>query len=484
MADRDVQQLKAKGKELMQIITKSSIDDIADLLEGALHVGSGEYNVNYRLMEKTGNDKVVIRVSRYMKDHVQEIADTLMKDASFPFPYKATLPKAASDAGHLKLNMDPVRIKNTISHVTNMLIEQNISPHFVYMLGEGDAKGFLAYVGVPDPHQDYKRYTNVSLHEAFDVDLYKAMAQQKISPFQLRVVLFQVLHGLMTLQHYLPGFRHNDLKLNNILLKLDGYKDSKTKDSNNENKYQNANKNATRAFREYNVYISETNFAPARIPDAGVFAAISDYDLANAPVSIAYADASLGIPQNATGATLMNYILAKRNNFADKDAREALSNKAMASFDTFHFLKSLFDTITSSQALVNKYQEAFYWLQSFNVFQDPRYAGKRYITEEIQELVPYRVISHGTYLFFDQEIARSVRPVSVYTPKELKYTVHYHGDDEERSTAANGDIVPGNAISYLHPQKPAFYKFTPGVYKKYANHFIEFFRNKKPTFEL
>lgn len=483
MADRDIQSLKSKGKQLIQVITTSSIENIAHLLEGALHVGSGEYNVNYRLYGE--NESVVMRVSKYMKDHLFSISHMLMKDASYPLPYKAIISKDASVAGQLNLNMDPVRIKNTVSYVTNMLIEQNICPHYVYMIGEADAKGFCAYVGVPDPHKDFKRYTNVSLHESFDLDLHKAIVQERITPFQLRIATFQVLHGLMMLQHYMPGFRHNDLKINNILLKLDGYTEKGAKDQkslNYTNKYHNANKDGNGKFREYNIYVSENSFASAKIPDVGVFAAISDFDLANAPVTVAYADGNLGIPKKVSGATLMNYILTRRGNFANVDAQRALSNKAMASFDTFVFLKSMYDAITSSQSTVNRYQEAFYWLQSLNMHQ---YAGKRYIESEIPALVPTALINHGSFLRFDQQVAS--KPVAVYAPKEVMMTMQYLGDDEERSyTGESGNKAPGNAVSFLNPQRSAFYRYTPGVFNKYQFHFIEFFRNnqRKPTFQL
>ena len=451
MTNRNIVALTKKGNELMQIIKEGQVRDVVDLMSQAEHVGSGQYNINYRL--SVPNDSVVIRVSRYKKNYLQGVADAVMNDATFLNKFEAELPLDKVESSQQALSRDSVRIKNNIAYITNLLIRENICPHYVYMLGEADVRGFYAYVGIPNPHKDFKRYTNVSLHESYQTNLMDAMrttmktksnkTKPLISPLQLKCVIFQVIHGIMMLQHYLPGFRHNDLRPDNILLR---FEDS-TNNRNTTNKNNNTNnKNLdTKSFRDYMVYTGEATSTNFEIPDVGVFAAISDFDLANAPIAFNQIHESHGLPGSMRGNTLMNDMISNSRHFEDQQAAGLLRNIGNQSFDMFQFLKALHDTLAEpkNEPMRSTYDEAWQWLSSFRIFSEPRYAPLRYTPDSLDALFPRNVLQHGTYFRFPKTSSspKKVKPIAQYFPKPLGITLQYLGDDDERYNEAERKAV-------------------------------------------
>ncbi len=418
MADRNIRVLADKGDELMRIIKEGQVREVVNLMSQAEHVGSGQYNMNFRL--NSPNNSVVIRVSSYMKDYLQGVADAVIKDATFLSKFEAHLPLDKVESSQLALSMDSVRIKNNMSYVTNMLIRDNICPHYVYMLGEADVRGFYAYVGIPNPHKNFKRYTNVSLHESFETNLMKAMEEHQISPLQLQCVIFQVIHGIMMLQHHLPGFRHNDLRPDNILLRF-----------NQVNQKRNEKENGKKpSFREYLIYTGQETSALIQVPESGVFAAISDFDLANAPIAFQNIHESHGLPTSMIGATMMNNIIRNSSKFIDPQAAGLLHNIGNESFDMFQFLKALHDTMANHEPMRRTYQEAWHWLSTFGVFRDPRYIELRYTPDNLEQLFPRNILQHGTYLHFPS--SQNGSPIARYLPRPLGITLQYLGDDHER----------------------------------------------------
>lgn len=483
MADRNTKALSANGEALMSVIKEGQMREVMNLLSKASHVGSGQYNINYKLHKP--NDSVVMRVSRYGKDFLQETANWVMGQATFPNEYEANLDPHVIEQCQLHLSMDSVRIKNNISYFTNMLIRENICPHYVYMLGEADVRGFYAYVGEPNPTSQFRRYTNVSLHEAFDYNLAEAMSKQLLSPMQLRCAMFQVIHGIMMLQHHLPGFRHNDMKADNILLKIQDPGLNKNK----QNKYKNANADATRAFREYQVYTDDDASALVMVPDVGVFAAISDFDLANAPVSFEWIHESHNMPKTMLGAALVNNMLTKPHNFKDQQAAETLNNLALASFDMYQFLKSMLDTMASNPKMKSTYEEVWMWLNSFQDFKSPDLNGRRYTHRELADFVPLNVLKRGTLFSFAQP---KVNPVARYRVKELGIMLRYLGDVTENTSRkeleASGPLVDKNAAYFIQPSHCYIVRLGVGTFAQYAKSkkhiFIEFYRDmmKKANF--
>ena len=80
---------------------------------------------------------------------------------------------------------------------------------------------------------DYEKFhnkVNVIYNENADFDIKKYMLQTNISYDEHLIILFSLCYTLSTAQYYNPGFRHNDLKPNNILVKIDkDYNKNKSK---------------------------------------------------------------------------------------------------------------------------------------------------------------------------------------------------------------------------------------------------------------
>lgn len=83
---------------------------------------------------------------------------------------------------------------------------------------------------------------------------------QNLTEMQWRVILFQVLHPLAVIQNENPGFRHNDLKANNILI------------------HETPHKSKWNASVKYR--IGNTRFI---VPNIGIQLLMGDFDFANIP---------------------------------------------------------------------------------------------------------------------------------------------------------------------------------------------------------
>ena len=115
-------------------------------------------------------------------------------------------------------------MSNNFTKISAQLVE-TVSPHFVLVYCEQDCKSFAPRLGVLlkerlktlTPLQ--KRYNNVCFMEVFHNNLTKYLVGGRYDEAALRAMIFQVVYTLAALQKLFPGFRHNDLSTNNVLVK-------------------------------------------------------------------------------------------------------------------------------------------------------------------------------------------------------------------------------------------------------------------------
>lgn len=238
MFDRDFEEVLAIEQSIRD--TRCSDFDFSR----ASHIGSGTYNDVY--LTHVGPTKSIMRLSYYN-------LDTLGRMQSLIGEYKrkyGNMNRASQEYHRLVVrgsempSGDPVRIKNNFARFTNVMCSRSISPHFAYSYGDKDCKNVAPKLGRVPPVRNRRslsfRYNNLSFQEVFDMDLGKAIKRERsILPdgsFQtvsrgtgdalvandrdIKSILFQVVYTLAVLQHYLPGFRHNDLSLANVLIKF------------------------------------------------------------------------------------------------------------------------------------------------------------------------------------------------------------------------------------------------------------------------
>lgn len=174
------------------------------------HLGSGKYSDVFKVQPAPGGKSVVMKVSYYRDD-------TLCN-----FIKKA---KAGDVRGALRAKkLDSIQVSSNFARVTAGLLG-GVSPHFVVVFCDYDCKSFAPRLGALladrlkalTPFQ--RRYNNVCFMEVFHDNLTKYLVGARYDEATLRAIVFQVLYTLAALQKLFPGFRHNDLSTNNVLVK-------------------------------------------------------------------------------------------------------------------------------------------------------------------------------------------------------------------------------------------------------------------------
>lgn len=176
---------------------------------GISHVGSGKYSDVFKL-QPPRRRAVVMKVSYYGSDTLCDIVKKV---------------KAGDVEGAARAKKrDSIQVGAEFARLTRGLID-SVSPHFVFVYCEMDCKqlaGRLApllkqRLGALTPLQ--QRYNSVCFMEVFHNNLTKFLTRSRVDEATLRGLIFQVLYTLAALQKKLPGFRHNDLSTNNVLIK-------------------------------------------------------------------------------------------------------------------------------------------------------------------------------------------------------------------------------------------------------------------------
>ena len=175
------------------------------------HLGSGKYSDVFKVQPRgAARGAVVMKVSYYRDD-------TLCN-----FLRRA---KAGDVRGALHAKrQDSIQVSSTFARLTAGLLD-TVSPHFVVVYCDQDCKSFAPRLGpllkerLANLTPLQKRYNNVCFMEVFHDNLTKFLLHAKYDEAALRAMVFQVLYTLAALQARLPGFRHNDLSTNNVLVK-------------------------------------------------------------------------------------------------------------------------------------------------------------------------------------------------------------------------------------------------------------------------
>ena len=210
------------------------------------HIGSGKYSDVMRI--KRGSKAVIMKLMYYRDPVLQDF----IKNA-----------KAGNVAAAMAVKRgDAVSVSSAFGSLSNRLQAGGVSPHFVRQYCGLDVKSLAPKFGAIlaerlktlTPAQ--KRYNYACFIEEFSTDLTKYVLRSRPTDAVLRGIIFQVLYTLAALQKMLPGFRHNDLSTNNILIKR-------------------LRKRASASYA-----IGAKTYYVADMP---VMAALSDYDFLHAP---------------------------------------------------------------------------------------------------------------------------------------------------------------------------------------------------------
>lgn len=174
-------------------------------------IGSGRYGDVFRLTN--GRYAVIMKLSYYRDNTLQDFVKSV-KQGNHTY------------ARHIK-NKDAIMVSNHFSHMANKMMTDKMSPHFVYVYCSADCKNLAAKVQALIPQRIKSstpiqlKYNNVCMMEQFTYDMTKWIRgkARSVNDQTLRICIFGVLYTLAALQKKYPGFRHNDLSTNNVLIK-------------------------------------------------------------------------------------------------------------------------------------------------------------------------------------------------------------------------------------------------------------------------
>jgi hypothetical protein len=245
------------------------------------------------------------------------------------------------EGARLEKEQDSIAVSSNFSNVTSSLLKKNITPHFVNIFVEQDVKNFASKI--PGLHKRLetltyyqKIYNHVTFMDLFEMDMTEFLTKHVFLDNDIRNIIFQIIYTLAAMQQILPGFRHNDLSTNNILVKrssdLSMYKVS-----------------------DMTFYI-ESNF----------FVAITDYDFVHCP----------GIKK------LMN-----RRVFSGS---YKVNEEINASYDVHLFLKSVLKCLTKIKPDI-KLSSTRSFLKDLNLLTNDRHP------QELDQLIPNNLLKHSYF---------------------------------------------------------------------------------------
>jgi hypothetical protein len=121
---------------------------------------------------------------------------------------------------------DAVQVGYRFSKITAALVD-SVSPHFVMVFCARDCEHLAAKLASIAAVKErlakmttmQTRYNNVCFMELFGGNMTRYILKDKPGDEVLRGLIFQVVYTLAALQKRIPGFRHNDLSTNNVLVK-------------------------------------------------------------------------------------------------------------------------------------------------------------------------------------------------------------------------------------------------------------------------
>ena len=173
-------------------------------------IGSGKYSDIFSV--ESGTDKIAMKISYYREEIVEQFVDQLKKNNT-------------TEAQKIK-DMDAISVSNTFSSYVENMAKGGITPHYVFVYSTYDVKSFVERL--PDEFVKnridelttyQKRYNNVSFMELYSCDLTAFLTRSKYDETTLKFLIFQILYTIGATQYMLPGWRHNDLSTNNVLVK-------------------------------------------------------------------------------------------------------------------------------------------------------------------------------------------------------------------------------------------------------------------------
>lgn len=174
-------------------------------------IGSGRYSDVFKVTQ--GRRSVIMKLSYYR--------DNTLCD------FVSHLKNGDKEAARKAKNKDSIMVSSAFADATNSLIAKKASPHFVFVYCNADCRNLSTKLQALLPNRMKTstkiqlKYNNVCFMEQMSGDMTKWIRSRSktCTDDTLRNAIFAVVYTLGVLQKTYPGFRHNDLSTNNVLVK-------------------------------------------------------------------------------------------------------------------------------------------------------------------------------------------------------------------------------------------------------------------------
>ena len=173
-------------------------------------VGAGKYSDVFKVSAR--GKTVIMKLSYYR--------DTTWSD----FVKKMRLGDV--DGARKTKNRDAIMVAAAFANATNELVMRGISPHFVVVYCHADCRDVapklkaLIQERVKSSTKVQMKLNNACFMEVFSGDMTKWLRGRSVlTDASVRAAIFGVVYTLAAVQRVYPGFRHNDLSTNNVLIK-------------------------------------------------------------------------------------------------------------------------------------------------------------------------------------------------------------------------------------------------------------------------
>jgi len=174
-------------------------------------IGAGRYSDVFKVTN--GRQSVIMKLS-YYRDNT--LCDFVSK-----------LRHGDSEGARKAKNKDSIMVSTAFATATNSLVARKASPHFVFVYCSQDCRNLaprlqaLLASRVKSSTKIQLKYNNVCFMEQYTSDMTQWIRgkARTVNDLTLCKAIFAVVYTLAVLQKAYPGFRHNDLSTNNVLVK-------------------------------------------------------------------------------------------------------------------------------------------------------------------------------------------------------------------------------------------------------------------------
>jgi hypothetical protein len=287
-------------------------------------IGTGKYSDIFAVFK--GGDSFAMKISYY----TEETIDKFIKKKRY----------GDLEGAKREKEQDSILVSEKFSKVTAVLLNKKITPHFVRVFEEQDVKNFATKIPGLEKRlgnlTTYQRmYNHVAFMDLFDTDLTRLLTRKVLEENDIKIVIFQILYTIAATQHALPGFRHNDLSTNNVLVR------------------NNRKKTVSRYDVDGMVFYTPTKYAVA----------VTDYDFVHIP-----------------SIRILNNRRVMSGNYK-------VSDESSVSYDAHLFIKSVYKCFTKAYEKTPD-TETHKFLNSLETFEDDRHP------KEIPSLNPRKLLKH------------------------------------------------------------------------------------------